>query len=301
MKKVSVILTTYNSQSHIRRTVNSILHQDGIGTVFDIELIIVDDCSTDDTVSILKEYDIICLSTSENSGGPNKGRNLGLQASTGEYIFISDHDDEWQRNKISKMIPFLESVAIVSSGYTTVDDLSGESWEYIRKSDNQFIKFERNETFLSKLQLSKQAQNTYLSSLAFSSSLKQVKFEEHFGACDYDWVLRLFHDQESIEVCESLYVRHVDNQNLSMDSGYRLIDYYYSLMFIEGYEERYAKFVRKSRQRINGSHARYYYVVGKMKKARYHFRLSELNLKTLMYFITTFAGSRFVVRHFRVF
>ena len=95
MKKcVSVIVTTYNSEESIERTLNSILKQEGIGEVFDIELIVVDDHSTDNTPAILKEFDATILTTAHNTGGPNVGRNMGLKRATGDFICIIDHDDE---------------------------------------------------------------------------------------------------------------------------------------------------------------------------------------------------------------
>ena len=61
--------------------------------LFDLELIVVDDCSSDDTINILQSNKINYLSTGKNSGGPNKGRNLALKQSTGDFICIADHDD----------------------------------------------------------------------------------------------------------------------------------------------------------------------------------------------------------------
>ena len=55
MDKVSVILTTYNSEKTVETTVNSIRSQEGEGYDFEIELIVVDDCSTDSTTQILKK------------------------------------------------------------------------------------------------------------------------------------------------------------------------------------------------------------------------------------------------------
>ncbi len=53
MKKVSVILTTYNSEYQIQEVIDSIYNQQGKGKLFEIELIVVDDCSTDSTQKIL--------------------------------------------------------------------------------------------------------------------------------------------------------------------------------------------------------------------------------------------------------
>ena len=93
MKKVSVILTTYNSEYQIQEVIDSIYNQQGKGKLFEIELIVVDDCSTDSTQKILSKNDIDFSTTSKNSGGPNRGRNIGLKQCTGDFICIMDHDD----------------------------------------------------------------------------------------------------------------------------------------------------------------------------------------------------------------
>ena len=79
MIKVSVILTTYNSAKHLNEVINSINNQEERGVLFDLELIVVDDCSSDDTINILQCNNINYLSTGKNSGVPNKGINLALK------------------------------------------------------------------------------------------------------------------------------------------------------------------------------------------------------------------------------
>src|SRR5690606_14350417 len=95
-------------------------------------------------------------------------------------------------------------------------------------------------------------------------------FEENFGMVDYDWGLRLFHNNDSIEVCESLYFRHVEQKNLSLNETYRIKDFYFSLMFIEQYLHLYPKEVKIAYKRIHGSRARYYYLNNNMKLARFY-------------------------------
>ncbi len=301
MKKVSVILTTYNSSLNIEKTINSILNQDGVNVNFKIELLIIDDCSKDNTFEILKKFDAKIFSTNLNSGGPNKGRNIGLKNVSGDYICIADHDDIWHSDKILTLLPFLEKVNIVSSGFTILDIKNKKQIERVSKFKDDFIYFKQNLTFLDRLIKSSKGQNTYLGSLIYSSKLKDILFEEHFGMIDYDWGLRLFHENESIEICKSLYDRVVEGENLSLNENYRKIDYYYSLLFIENYQEKYPKEVRKSIKKINSIRAKYYYVTYNMKKSRYFFLKSEFNLKNIFYYFTTFVGAKFVIKKFKVF
>jgi hypothetical protein len=131
--------------------------------------------------------------------------------------------------------------------------------------------YEENETFLKLLAKSKQGQHPYIGSILYSATLKDVLFEEHFGKVDFDWMLRLFHKRSSAEICMPLYNRHVCTTNLSLDNNYRTADFYYSLMTIEKYEDKYPKEVKTAFKRIHGSRARYYYLTGNMPKARSHF------------------------------
>lgn len=92
MAKVSVIVPVYNGKKYINKCINSILRQ----TFKDIEIILVDDGSTDNTLNILKEYEKrfqnvkVISSINLGAGG---ARNIGLDASHGEYILFVDADD----------------------------------------------------------------------------------------------------------------------------------------------------------------------------------------------------------------
>ena len=68
MISVSIILTTYNSGDQLLEVINSITNQNGIGIDFSIELIVIDDCSSDNTVEILKKNNIQFLSTNNMIG-----------------------------------------------------------------------------------------------------------------------------------------------------------------------------------------------------------------------------------------
>src|SRR5699024_5150668 len=91
--KISVILPAYNCENEIKTAIESLLDQ----TWKNIELLIVDDCSTDSTFNVAKEYEqkdkrIKVLQTPENSG-PYVARNLALEIANGEYVTVNDADD----------------------------------------------------------------------------------------------------------------------------------------------------------------------------------------------------------------
>src|SRR5690625_3212395 len=105
--KVSVILPAYNAEDGIQVAIDSILNQ----TWQNIELIIVDDCSTDDTLSIIQDYAekdvrIVWDQTPENSG-PYVARNIGLAKATGEFVTVNDADDWSHAEKIERQVTHL--------------------------------------------------------------------------------------------------------------------------------------------------------------------------------------------------
>ena len=105
--RVSVILTTFNSEHCIRQTLDSILAQ----AMVDFELIILDDGSSDNTVNILKTYPDprIRLIFNEQNMGVSATRNRGMATARGKYICPSDHDDVWTPDKLQVQVDYLEA------------------------------------------------------------------------------------------------------------------------------------------------------------------------------------------------
>jgi len=103
MKKVSVIVPCYNSENYLNKCVDSILKQ----TLLDIEIILVNDGSSDNTLSIMKEYEkkfnnIIIVDLKKNKGLGN-ARNKGLKKATGEYISFVDSDDYIDKEMLEEL------------------------------------------------------------------------------------------------------------------------------------------------------------------------------------------------------
>lgn len=101
---VSVVMATYNGEKYIREQIDSILNQSY--PVF--ELIIQDDCSTDSTPQICKEYEakytFVHFYENEHNLGFDKNFETVCMRSKGEYVAISDQDDIWYPKKIEKQI-----------------------------------------------------------------------------------------------------------------------------------------------------------------------------------------------------
>jgi glycosyltransferase involved in cell wall biosynthesis len=99
---VSVVIPTYNRAGLLKRAVKSVLNQ----TYSNFELIIVDDCSTDDTETVAKSFRdsrIRYIRHKKNQGAP-AARNNGILASKAQYIAFQDSDDEWLPTKLEKQV-----------------------------------------------------------------------------------------------------------------------------------------------------------------------------------------------------
>lgn len=105
---ISVILPTYNCESTIKSTIESVINQ----THNKIELIIVDDCSTDQTSEILNGYSennlVKIYYLKENSGGPAKPRNFGISKSSYQYVSFIDSDDVWHPKKTKIQVDIMK-------------------------------------------------------------------------------------------------------------------------------------------------------------------------------------------------
>lgn len=125
--RVSVLIPLYNRARFIIETVNSVLNQD----YPDIELIVIDDGSTDGGDLLLEEYaNRGELQLLRHSGRVNKGQaaalNLGLAQATGEFIAILDSDDLYVPGKISKQVAYLRENAEIGLVYGNGKGINAE-------------------------------------------------------------------------------------------------------------------------------------------------------------------------------
>src|SRR3954470_18053198 len=118
---VSTVIPTYNYGHFVQGAIDSVLSQ----THRDIECIVVDDGSTDDTQAVLARYGDKIRTIRNQNSGPSAARNSALRIARGECVAFLDGDDEWKPDKISKQIAVLErspDVALVGCGVLMVDE-----------------------------------------------------------------------------------------------------------------------------------------------------------------------------------
>jgi len=109
---VSIITPTYNSEKYISEAIQSVQKQ----TYRNWEMIIVDDCSSDNTIAIVEQFmeddhRIHLLKLNKNSG-PGVARNTAITEAKGKYIAFLDSDDLWKPEKLSKQIEFMKASKI---------------------------------------------------------------------------------------------------------------------------------------------------------------------------------------------
>ena len=102
---VSAIIPTYNHGQYLGRALDSILAQAGIGEQFDVEIIVVDDASTDATGEVIRRYPQIRYLRQPTRRGVSAAKNAGLRASTGDYVSFLDADDTWLPEKLRLQLP----------------------------------------------------------------------------------------------------------------------------------------------------------------------------------------------------
>lgn len=108
-KKVSIIIPVYNAEKSIERCIDSVINQ----TYKNIEIVIIDDGSTDNTKAILKNYiDERVIIIYKQNEGVSIARNIGIENSTGEYITFLDADDWLEYDAIEKLVICKEDLKV---------------------------------------------------------------------------------------------------------------------------------------------------------------------------------------------
>lgn len=139
---VSIILPTYNRAKYIKKALESALSQ----SYKNIEIIIIDDGSTDETRKVLEAYlkDSRVKYFFQENQGVSKARKKGINISSGKYIAILDSDDFWlDSKKLEKQIDFLENhseYVLVGGGVIRIDESGKEIVRHLLPEDDKDIK-----------------------------------------------------------------------------------------------------------------------------------------------------------------
>lgn len=139
MPEISVIIPVYNVEKYLRECLDSIVNQ----SFFDIEIICINDGSTDCSLDILKEYekqDSRVKVFDRKHNGPSAARNIGINESKGKYITFVDADDYIEKDTYETAIKYIKNVDLVAWGIKVF----GEHLLKQRKSDNEYYQLKYN-------------------------------------------------------------------------------------------------------------------------------------------------------------
>ncbi|WP_414584584.1 glycosyltransferase family 2 protein [Scytonema sp. PCC 10023] len=126
--KVSIIIPTYNTEKYIAQAITSALEQ----TERNIEVIVVDDASTDSTVEVVRGFtdERLKLFVNERNGGPSYTRNRALKEARGEWIALLDSDDWFAPERIERLlhIAYEENADLIADDMYWIKDGSDSPW-----------------------------------------------------------------------------------------------------------------------------------------------------------------------------
>ncbi|MDY0117583.1 MAG: glycosyltransferase family 2 protein [Sulfurimonadaceae bacterium] len=145
---ISVCIATYNGEKYLQEQLNSILKQ----TYKNIEIIVQDDSSTDNTMKILNSYkdtNNITIYENEQNIGYIKNFESVLKKATGDFIALCDQDDIWDENKLELLINNIDNKSLIYSDSLLVDE-NGKSLnlKFSESLKNNFISTQNPLTFI---------------------------------------------------------------------------------------------------------------------------------------------------------
>lgn len=208
MKKVSIILPTYNGEQFLRDSIESVLKQ----SYTNWELIIINDCSTDNTLNIANEYAkmdnrIKVISNEHNSKLP-ASLNVGFRNATGEYYTWTSDDNMYKPKAIQKMVEYLDE--------NPNCDLVSFNFDFITEDclfENQFTDLVPNRDML---QLIRQCNVGACFMYRKEIAVKTGEYDENmFCAEDYDYWCRIALNGNIHYKNENLYKYRNNSQSLT--------------------------------------------------------------------------------------
>lgn len=186
-EKISIAMTTYNGEKYIIRQLNSIINQ----TLLPDEVIIFDDCSSDSTAELIKEFikknDLKnwFFIQNENNKGWKKNFIDAIKNTTGDIIFCADQDDIWINDKIEKMSEIIiksNNIQCLAGRFQTIND-NDENIEY-----NKFNVLGKNSGNIIFKDFSRDINkfHVYGCTLAFTKLIKEMLLEYNYASFPHD-------------------------------------------------------------------------------------------------------------------
>lgn len=234
-KLVTVITPLYNAQNYIAQTIESVLAQ----TYGNWEMIIIDNCSTDESRNIVKSFAdnrIKLIELEYNSGGPARPRNIGIENAKGAYIAFLDSDDIWVAEKLKIQVDTIENgnYDIVHTYANTIDIES----KITGIADNQRI-YKLCKYFMSDKSIIYLANYVNINSVLMKKDIV-IKFREDKNMIAIEdwmyWIENILADKKVYLIKQYLLNYRVNINSISSrssDKSFRKVFYLYSILLIE--------------------------------------------------------------------
>ena len=222
----SVIIATYNSEKWIGACLDSLVSQN-VGFEKNIEIIIVDDCSSDNTKSVCLKWaaeypDNIKFIEKDTHSGPGMTRNVGLKHARGKYVNFLDSDDYVSKKTFKEVLNFFEN-------HPSVDLVSIPIFFFENESGPHYLndKFEKTR----EIDLTENPENYHLSgpsSFIRRSSIKDIKFPDIITSEDVVFINEIMINNPHIGLCsEGRYYYRKRRENDSVINTSQLNSDYY--------------------------------------------------------------------------
>ena len=214
--KISVIIPTYNRILFLKRSIDSVLEQ----SLKPYEVIIVDDGSSDGTSTMIKKnYPKINLICQENKG-VSAARNIGIRASSGDWVCFLDSDDEWKKNKLNEQMLAIKK----NTNYSFCH--SNEEWIKNGKKINQKKKHKKygGDIFKECLDMCRISPSSVMINKSVFDDIGF--FNEDLVVCeDYELWLRICAHYKVLFVDEPLIIKYGGHEG-QLSNSIESIEYY---------------------------------------------------------------------------
>ncbi|MCX9083030.1 MAG: glycosyltransferase family 2 protein [Candidatus Methanoperedens sp.] len=204
---VSVIIPTYNRANLIGRAIQSAIDQ----TYQNIEIIIVNDASNDNTEEIVTKFrnkDVVYIRHENNKGG-GAARNTGIIASRGQYIAFLDDDDEWLNDKLEKQVNAIKTLSPewggIYCGFYRISDKKTEKVEVFKQGDL------KTELLREKFDIGSSSTLLFIKKIILEIGLFDETFERNQ---DYELLIRFFRKYKLFSLKEPLVKIYTRNYNI---------------------------------------------------------------------------------------
>lgn len=247
---ISVIIPTFNRAHLLHKSINSVLNQ----TESPLEIIIVDDFSTDNTEEVVKSFnrkELVYVKNKKEKGA-NGARNTGIQMAKGNYIAFQDSDDEWYPQKLEKQLAFMKKYQDVDMCFCSM---------LINNDPRQLIPKRNVDSGELKEQLLRVSFISTQTIFVKSKVAKDVLFDEHLKRLqDWDFCLRISKKYSIKHLPEPLVNVYLQNDSITkrvndleamyilfrkhplvMNSTYSNKSLYNKALFLEAYKQKKIK------------------------------------------------------------